>query len=282
MILLLFLSYSYASPEPPKATPPVVLTLQIKPTELFDLYTYPARVDSKVNTAIFSETSGVIKKILAPLGYKVSKNQRLMSIEHTDPIFQYKPTFITSPTAGIVAQMDITEGSQVNPGQKLALVTDPKLLKLTLEVPAQDLPFISKGHLGTFQSTQVRVLGISPFVDPTTGTATCELEFTTPPKGELAPGVIGQVSFKTNLRHGFTIPEAALVYRGNDTFVRLVKDGKAKELSVELGKKQSGRVEILKGLTENNILIERSSRFVKDGEPVRLEGDQVSPEGEAR
>jgi membrane fusion protein (multidrug efflux system) len=256
---------------------PQVFVSQVKAKELFDQFVYPARVVSKVNSTILADSDGVVSRIYAPLGQKVSARARILQITHTDPVYQYAPIQVTAPAAGIVSSVEITEGAQVVKGQKLATVTDPRQTKIQVEVPALDLPSVQPGLEGEFMPTgaerplKVRVLGISPYVDPATGTAGCEIVLDKSEKTQLVPGVLGQVNFKANLRKGFMIPDSAVLYKGAATFIRLVQDGKAKQVPVTLGRKQRGNVEILKGLNEDASLVERSSRYIGDGEEVNVQ-----------
>ena len=260
--------------------PAVVYVNPVQSTELFDVLTYPARIIPKINTTLLAETDGIVSQILTPLGQRVSSRQKLMIINHTDPVYQYAPVTVLSPVGGIVSAVEVTEGSQVNKGDKLASVTDPSKIRITVEVPAQDLASLSPGLIGDFKIagrdtlTRVKIRGISPFVDPATGTATCELEITqkaTPSSVLLAPGLVGQVSFKANVHTGITIPDYAIVYRGSDTFVRVVENGKAKRIPIRIGAKRRGFVEIVSGISERASLVERASRFVGDGDSVNVQ-----------
>ena len=257
----------------------IVFVRQLKDAELFDQLIYPAKVISQVNTVILSETDGIVTKILSPLGQSVIGHQNLMVISHIDPIYQYAPMTILAPVSGVVSSVEVTEGTQVSKGQRLATVMDPKKIRVTLEIPAQDLALIFKGMSGEFkpmgseQIISVKVRGVSPFVDPATGTASCEVELSSPGKKKVlvSPGLLGQVSFKANQHSGISIPDTALFYKGSETFVRVIEGEKAKHLPVVLGKKQRGYVEILKGLPPNSVLVERSSRYIGDGESVTVE-----------
>ncbi len=286
-LLLFFVSilscanFARAEAEPAKPLA-VVFAQTVKAEELFDALTYPGRVTPKVSTTILAETDGIVSRILAPLGQSVKKNQKIMTITHTDPVYQYAPTPIFAPVSGIVSSMSITEGTQVSRGDKLALVTDPSQIRINVEVPAQDLARLHRGMEGEFKlpnldsSIVIKIRGISPFVDPATGTATCELDIV-PQKGPenqlpmISPGVIGQVSFKANDRKGIAIPEYAVFYKEKDPFVRVIKDGKAKQFAVTLGKRNRGTVEILKGIDDGAQLVERTSRYIMDDEKVNVQ-----------
>lgn len=283
--LMFFLTFFFsgpilAAPIPPNP-PAVVFVRPATLTELYDQLSYPARVVSKVNTSILAESDGVISQIFAPLGKRVSKRERLLMIRHTDPVYQYAPLVVSAPVGGVVSFLEVSEGTQVTRGQKLASITDPKKIRITVEVPASDLSVIRAGLMGDYkssgseQSLAVRVHGVSPYVDPASGTASAELELDAQNTGAvLPPGSLGQVSFKVNQRSGFQVVDSAVIYKGKDTFVRVLDEGKSIQKSVKLGKKFRGNVEILTGLTQNAKIIERSSRYVADGEAVQVEEEK--------
>ena len=259
---------------------PQVATVFVKKVEsrdLFDLLSYPARVHSRVNAAVLSEVDGIVTQIPVILGKKVRVRDTLMILSHTDPIYQYAPVRVASPIRGMVSSIDVTVGSHVASGQKLASVINPEDLEIQVQIPAQDLSVIQNGLQGEFktpgqdQSLSVRVLGVSPFVDPTTGTASAQLRILSQIPVPLTPGIQGQVIFKAHQHEGFSIPESAIIYKGKDAFVRTVENEHIKQIQVELGPKQRGQVEILKGLKGGEYLVERASRFVGDGEAVKVE-----------
>jgi HlyD family secretion protein len=255
-----------------------VSAMTAKPTELYTLLTYPARIQPKVNASLLSETEGVVSDIPAPLGKVVRKNQRVMVIKNTDPLYDYAPFQVLAPVSGVVSNMDVTVGSRVSRGQKLASITDPKNILITIEVAASDLSSIQNdlaGELrlpGEEKTFSLKVRGVSPFIDPGTGTATAELIPTAKEKvPALVPGRVGQVSFRTKLHKGFEVPESAVVFKGAETFLRVVEDGKAKYVSVTLGPRRQGQVEILKGVSEGAEIITRAGGFVGEGDPVTVE-----------
>jgi len=261
---------------------PQVMTTKAARVNQSEILNYPARVESKVNAKLFSESDGIVSRITAPLGSKISRNGRILIVKHTDPVYQYAPMVLISPVNGIISQVEVTEGSSVVKGQLLAAVTDPTQIKILIEVAALDLPSLRRGLQGELiisgiqtkkEGLKVEVKGISPLVDPATGTATCELALIQDKNSSLIlpPGSVGQVSFKVNERKAFVLPDSAIHYKGEEPFVRLVEDGKAKHVAISLGKKQRGQVEILDGLKEGDEIIERASAFVSDGEKVQVQ-----------
>lgn len=265
-----------AKGEPDAKKLPIVSLAEIKTKELYDQYTYPARVKPLVNASILAEASGVVQKIYAPLGSKVKKGQRIASIRHTDPVYQYRSQVVRAPVDGIVSDVRVSEGSQVTAQQNIFSVTDPGKVRIYVEVAADDLPAITKGTQGSFvvsgrnERLPVTVVGVSPFVKATTGTATCEIALGET-SDEILPGLVGQVLFRTNVREGIAIPAHMIQYKEKQIYVRTV-DGQmnARYVNVTLGRKQNGEVEITSGLEAGMRVIERNSRYVPDGGKVQL------------
>ena len=277
-LICVFLSYSaLAAPIPVEK--PVVITQKLKSQDLADALSYPARVVPLASASVLSDGDGMIKTIHVLLGQKVKRGQALVTLIHTDPVFQYTPLIVRAPVAGVISAIEVNEGSQLNHGQLVAVVTDLSRMKIIVEVPAQDLRYLRAGMAGEFQlqgqekPEAVKIKGLSGVVDPATGTAPCELvRLNADDKDSPAfAGVLGRVLLRANQHRGILIPEHALLFRGSDPFVRVLESGKAKRLAVKLGSRQRGSVEILEGLKEGATLIERSNKFVSDGEEVTVE-----------
>src|SRR5262249_23309050 len=157
------------------------------------------RLIPKINATILSESDGIVKEIVTPLGRPVSRRQKLLVLMHTDPVYDYAPFVVEAPVKGVVSSVEVTEGSRVVRGQKLAAITDPSQITIVVEVAVSDLSAIRAGMPGELKLAgdenriPVKVRGISPFVDPATGTATCELSLAQPGEARLLPaGFVGE------------------------------------------------------------------------------------------
>jgi multidrug efflux pump subunit AcrA (membrane-fusion protein) len=256
---------------------PTVMVKPAKLQEVSQVLSYPAVVDAKVRATVLAEMDGVVRKIHANIGQKVRSGTRLFTMQQTDPVYQFAPVSTISPVTGLVSEMAVTEGTLVAKGQKLAAVTDPRTLKIMIEVAAADIALLQNEGGATLEvpalgaPLQLKLIGISPSVDYATGTATAELAPKPADVAKLRPGMVGKVTFKAGLHKGFMIPEDALVQTQNRTFVRVVEDGKAKKVPVTVGARMRGQAEITQGLKEGTMVVERASGFVADGEEVKSE-----------
>jgi multidrug efflux pump subunit AcrA (membrane-fusion protein) len=279
LVVLFAAQLLQAAPEKPKAVQVQIEKAQAK--TLFTLLTYPARLHPKVNATVLSETEGVVTEIKAPLGTAVEKGSKLLVIKNTDPIYSYAPLTLTSPVKGAVSSLDVSVGSRITRGQKIGTITDPSQVLITVEIAASDIFSIQKGLEGTLrlpgmeQPIPLVVRGVSPFVDPGTGTATAELVLkNSAPKASLPPGSVGQVSFRAQEHQGIEVPESAVVYKGKAPHLRILEGNKAKYVPVTLGVTRQGLVEVLKGLSDGMAVVVRASQYVGDGEEVTVESEE--------
>jgi multidrug efflux pump subunit AcrA (membrane-fusion protein) len=260
-----------------------VFVVKATKTALWDGFTFPARVVPKVVASVVSEYQGLVQKIHLPLGGKVSKGDALMVIKHADPAFNYRPMIVRAPVDGIVSKLLVQEGGQVSQGERVMVLAKPNPARIETEIGARDLPFINTGMEGKFtmrgqqEDLKVRVVGVSPIVDPATGSASAELEFIESDLA-VAPGSLGKVQFSANQHDGIALPEHALSYRGRDAFVRLVSEGKVKKANVKLGAKRRGMVEILEGVQDGDIVVERASGFLPEGAEVEVKESENNGE----
>jgi len=281
-LAILFSFQSFASSSAPEIT---VFTQTAKPQQIFKVLTFPARVESKVDAVVRSESDGAVTEILKPLGSNVKRGETVAILRHTDPVYEYAPVAVLSSVSGVISDVAVTKGSLVNKGDAILTITDPTQLRIKIEVTAQDLNFVHRGLSGDLllpgraTPVSIAVSGVSPAIDPMLGTATAELTVISK-KAAIASGMVGRVQFQVNRREGFLLPDYAVVYQGDKTFVRLVKDGKANKVPIQLGERHQGQVEVVTGLSANDVVIDRASRFVNDGAVVKVDSSTAETKHE--
>ena len=258
----------------------VVFVKKVEKKELFNLLAYPTKVLAKKNSRLLAEAEGVIEEIKVNLGDKVSKGTPLLIIKNTDPVYQFRPLKLKAPIDGVIAEIHETLGSMVNKGKLLITITDPTEYQMRFNVTATDLKRLKKGMSGTFSPVtfdattkplKVSILGISPLINPTTGTAQAELEINSD-LTSLPPtiGSMGNVQFKVDSHKGIMIREDAIFYYGKKTYAYVLENEKVKKVEITLGQKSLGQIEVLTGLLEGQTLIEKYSEHLQDGEKVKV------------
>jgi membrane fusion protein (multidrug efflux system) len=115
-----------------------------------------------------------------------------------------------------------------------------------------------------------RVYAIEPMVDERSRTIAMRARI--PNQGnKLKPGMFVRVAVTLENRpNAVTVPEEAIWPQGRDSYVFRVVDGKAALTKVEIGNRQPGRVEIVKGLAANEIIVTEGQIKLRDGAPVTV------------
>ncbi len=120
----------------------------------------------------------------------------------------------------------------------------------------------------TFQGTLVRT---ADAIDPTSRTLLVEIDVDNR-KGELLPGSLAQVHFKTSAMQTFIIPVSAIIFRREGTQVGTVgSDNIAHLIPVTIGQDDGATVQIVSGLKEGD-------RVIQDPPDSLIDGEKVSPE----
>jgi multidrug efflux pump subunit AcrA (membrane-fusion protein) len=250
----------------------VVFTLKASATEIADQFSYPAEILPEITSDTLADFKGEVVAIKALVGQEVKKGEEVLRLRHLDPLFQNKTLSYRAPFAGIISEVPVSLGTQVGQGEKLFNLIDPVKKKIQIQLTENDMRSLKVGDLaelefiGIEEKISVQVIGISPKLDLTTGTALTLLK---PVKElKLPAGNLAKVHFKTNLRKGILVPDHALSYVGRDLFLRTVVEGKVVFKPIKIGKKKGVMVEVLEGISDGEIIIERTNSYLDKGDSV--------------
>ncbi len=188
-------------------------------------------------------------------------------------------TVIRAPFSGVAGLRRVSPGAYVSAGADIVPLENLNSIKADFRVPEVFLSKIGQGQevvlrLDAYpgESFTGRVYAVQPMVDETTRTVLMRARV--PNKGlKLKPGMFARVSLTLASRpNAITIPEQALWPQGTDNFVFRVVDGKAQLTKVQLGKREPGKVEIVAGLSPEDVVVTEGQIKLRDGAPVTVMG----------
>jgi multidrug efflux pump subunit AcrA (membrane-fusion protein) len=279
IILVLMMTQKSVFATPTVTDKPKVIVEEIHTIEDKKHIIVPVKVEAKIQSLVSADIEGHVTRILKPLGSAVKTGDIVLFLENKDPGFTYAAVPVRSLVGGVVSQFWTSQMAKVNRGDKLFTVINPKNLKLTAEIPSNDLSLVQAGLKGHFkldsqkeQNFDLRVVGVSPLVDSRTGTASAELEFLNLKKGLPPIGSIGQATFEINQGSIILIPEASLLFQNGKPLVRFLK-GKDQFFKkfIELGEQRDSSYIVKSGITQGDKILVRSSRPLKEGEAIEVE-----------
>ncbi len=197
--------------------------------------------------------------------------QRLKELQKFEKVY--------APFDGVVTARgtDIGQLISASGGTEMFHMQALETLRVYANVPEAYTQSIKRGekidlsfpeHPGrTFQGTLVRT---ADAIDPTNRTLLVEIDVDNR-KGELMPGSLAQVHFRTQeVGHTFIVPVSALMFRHEGLRVATVADGNvAHLLPVIIGQDNGATVEVVSGL-------KASDRVIQDPPDSLIEGEKVS------
>jgi membrane fusion protein (multidrug efflux system) len=187
---------------------------------------------------------------------------------------------IRAPFSGIVGLRLVSPGAYVKAGEDLARLDAIDVVKLDFRVPEVYLGLVKKDQVvhvkvDAFpgQPFQGKVYAVETTLDDKTRTAMLRARVPNP-GAKLRPGMFARVALTLGTREkALLVPEQAIVPRGDKSYVFRVADGKALLTPVELGSRNPGEVEVLKGLSPGDSVVTDGQLKLQDGMAVMVMQD---------
>ena len=188
---------------------------------------------------------------------------------------EYGYSSIRAPISGVVAVREVKPGQHLTVNDVAFRITDTSELIAYLQIPQAELAKFSAGHAASIEvasmpgkTVAATIARISPTIDTRNGTfrATAIIDNDA---GDLAPGMFGRFTISYE-RHvdALVVPNEALINEDDESSVYVVSDGEVVRRSVETGVESDGMVEILAGLTEDDVIVVVGHSSLRDGSKV--------------
>lgn len=186
-------------------------------------------------------------------------------------------TKIKAPDSGIVSDRKVSVGNIVGSGEMFKIISQQKLQwkpQVNLDIldsiyKGQDILIMVKN--GKF--IKAKVSEISPKVNIETRKATIIINLTKDlHKGMIHSGMSLSGIIKTGRKKVLMINSELLIKKNNENFVFIVnKDNKAKQIKVEIGKKDGELIEVVSGIDIKDKVIKLIPKDLKDDDEVKIE-----------
>lgn len=178
---------------------------------------------------------------------------------------------------GVAGLRQVSEGQYVAAGTDIARLEKIDQLKLDFRLPESYIGKLKAGQPvkalvdayadKAFSGT---IYAIEPGVDDQTRTIQLRARVANLDL-KLRPGMFARVQVQLGVREkAIWIPEAAIVPRGQDSYVFRVAGGKADLVRVQTGARKVGEVEIVKGLVAGDLVVTEGTQKIGPGSSVIL------------
>ncbi len=182
---------------------------------------------------------------------------------------------ITAPFDGIAGLRLVSPGDYVSVGEDLVNLEAIDPIKADFRVSERYLPAIRVGqpievNVDAFPGKMFKgdVFAIDPKIDAAGRSIIIRARIDNSDQ-LLRPGLFARIALIIETKpNALTVPEQAIVPRGENQYVFRVVDGKAQQVAVRLGTRREGRVEIVEGLSEGDTVITAGHQKIGDGTEV--------------
>jgi membrane fusion protein (multidrug efflux system) len=184
---------------------------------------------------------------------------------------------IVAPFGGVLGLRRISVGAYLQPSTVITTLDDLEVVKLDFTIPETWLAHVSPGMKIAARSDawpelpfSGEIVTIATRLDARTRSATVRARLANPDL-KLRPGMLLKVSIDRGQQTVLQVPEEALLQRGHEHMVfRIDVDGMAESVSVEIGRRRVGAVEITDGLDEGDRVVTVGVARVRDGAAVEI------------
>lgn len=174
---------------------------------------------------------------------------------------QTEYTVVRAPFAGVVSARRVEPGESVAPGQPLMAVYAPGALRIEVQVPQSEAEAIrtadrARVALADGRTVDAADVVVFPAADPSTHSVGVRVTLPDMAKAP-APGVTAKVLFPIAAAPNagvVSIPESALVQRGEVSGVYVIAGNRIALRQVRLGQRSGDRVEVLAGLKAGDVV----------------------------
>lgn len=164
-------------------------------------------------------------------------------------------TRITAPFIGELGLRQVSVGEYLTPGQAIFTLARIDQLNVDFTLPQTELAAVRPGTPVSIRTDAYpeegfdgTIAAIDPNIDPAARAVSVRARIANL-DGRLRPGLFVEVEIDSGVvADAITIPEAALVARGDKVFVYEIRDGKAELVPVKTGLREAGKVQIVEGI----------------------------------
>lgn len=191
---------------------------------------------------------------------------------------ELKDTRVIAPFAGITGARLISPGQVINKASTLTWLVDLDTVKVEVEVPERYLSQLKIGQPVEFRvaafpkdSFKGEVYFIAPQLNAATRTALIKARIPNA-DAKLRGGMFANLDLSLQLRDSaLVIPEPAIINNGDITMVfAITSTNTAVMKPVKTGIRLAGKVEILSGLAEGEMVVVEGVQKLRPGVPVTL------------
>ncbi len=251
----------------------VVKTVILKKGNIYEKSKFIGVVKGENQVQVFPDVPGKLISYLVKEGEYVKKGDVIALIDRSLPGMEYEPLKVKSPIDGIVLRLPIDIGMTVAPQIPVAYIGNTKRLVVSINVSEKFFNSIKKGQKAIIMTENGEKSGIvsriSPFLDPQTRSAYCEI-YIDNPSGVIIGSIVEVFIITKEKKDTYVLPVNALMedIKTGEKYVFIAKDTIAIKKTIKVGIITDELFEVLDTIPEMTHIVTTGKEYLKDSSSI--------------
>ena len=230
-------------------------------------------IQSQFSEKIESFGTAIPKKTQS---FRIKKNELLEDlnlkefVKKGEEIVKLKERSIIAPFDGIVGKRGLSEDVLGSENSIIITLDNSSVIYCDLKIPENfatviknGLPIEAKFSGYKNKIYKGKVNDISSRINAETRSLLTRIEIKNE-NFELVPGSLLEVTLNYNQRNSLSIPDTSMMLEGNKAYVyKISKDNVANKIEIIFGLRNGGKVEVISGLNEGDIIVAEGLKKVR-------------------
>ena len=191
-------------------------------------------------------------------------------VQKGDLILALKSESIIAPFSGVLGYTGLTEDIFVSDNIFIVTLDDNSIIFSDIKVPESYAPFIKKGlpveaKVSSYKNKifKGQIDFISSRINADTRSLLSRVKLDNN-ELELLSGSLLEITVKFNLRESLSVPDTSIMMEGEKSYIyKVSKENIANKTEVKIGIRNNGKVEILFGLKEGDLIVAEGLKKVR-------------------
>ena len=191
-------------------------------------------------------------------------------VQKGDLILALKSESIIAPFSGVLGYTGLTEDIFVSDNIFIVTLDDNSIIFSDIKVPESYAPFIKKGlpveaKVSSYKDKifKGQIDFISSRINADTRSLLSRVKLDNN-ELELLSGSLLEITVKFNLRESLSVPDTSIMMEGEKSYIyKVSKENIANKTEVKIGIRNNGKVEILFGLKEGDLIVAEGLKKVR-------------------
>ena len=181
---------------------------------------------------------------------------------------------IIAEFAGKLGKREIAQGV-LGSDSLIITLDDLKKVYIDIKIPENYVGILKKGLVAEISSPAFKkkfrgkIESVSSRIDPSTRSILARV-IVDNKNYEIIPGQLMTVKVIYDQKLQLGVPESAITSQGNTAFVYVIENQKALKKNIEIGRRNFGKVSVLNGINEGDIVISEGISKVRDQSKVKV------------